>query len=306
MFHRHGERCEHSGTIGQARPAFALGVTLNAAFVLVEASCGFYFGSLALLADAGHNLSDVLGLLLAWGASYLAQRRPSSRRTYGLGRTSIMAALANGLLLLMAVGAIAWEAIGRLMHPAALLPVPMIVVAALGVVINTATAFLFFSGRHQDLNVRGAFLHMAADAAISLGVVIGGLAIIATGWLWIDPALSLLIAALIAYSTWDLLWQALELSLDAVPRGIDPEEVRSYLTGLDGVREVHDLHIWGISTTATALTVHLIRPAARLDDDWLANVSRELQRRFRIAHVTIQVETGMGQQSCRLAPDDVV
>jgi cobalt-zinc-cadmium efflux system protein len=306
MFHQHGDHCTHDHAATRARPAFAVGVALNAAFVLVEAACGFYFGSLALLADAGHNLSDVLGLLLAWGASYLAQRRPSSRRTYGLGRSSIMAALANGLLLLIAVGAIAWEAVGRLLHAAPVLPLPMIVVAAIGVVINTATAFLFLAGRHHDLNIRGAFLHMAADAAISLGIVIGGLAIGVTGWLWIDPALSLLIAVLIAYSTWGLLWHALDLSLDAVPRGIDPEEVRSYLATLDGVSEVHDLHIWGLSTTETALTVHLIRPAAQLDDDWLTDVTRELQKRFRIAHATIQVETGAGQQSCRLAPDDVV
>jgi cobalt-zinc-cadmium efflux system protein len=182
----------------------------------------------------------------------------------------------------------------------------MIAVAALGVIINTTTALLFLAGRHRDLNIRGAFLHMAADAAISLGVVIGGLAIAATSWLWIDPALSLLIAALIAYSTWDLLWQALELSLDAVPRGIDPDEVRDYLASLAGVSEVHDLHIWGLSTTETALTVHLIRPAAQLDDDWLVHVSHQLQQRFRIAHATIQVETGSGQNSCRLAPDDVV
>jgi len=306
LHHQHGDSCAHDHAAASSHPAFAIGVALNGAFVLIEAACGFYFGSLALVADAGHNLSDVLGLLLAWGASYLSLRRPSSRRTYGLRRTSIMAALANGLLLLIAVGAIGWEAVGRLLHPAPVLPMPMIVVAAIGVVINTATALLFVSGRHHDLNLRGAYLHMAADAAISLGVVIGGIVIGATGWSWVDPALSLLIAALIAYSTWDLLWQALELSLDAVPRGIDPEEVRSYFAGLAGVSEVHDLHIWGLSTTETALTVHLVKPTAAVDDDWLAEVTRQLQERFRIAHATIQVESGAGQQACRLAPDDVV
>jgi cobalt-zinc-cadmium efflux system protein len=303
--HHHGESCGHAHG-PSVHSAFAVGVALNSAFVLIEATCGFAFGSLALVADAGHNLSDVLGLLLAWGASYLSQRRPSARRTYGLRRTSIMAALANGLLLLIAVGAIAWEAALRLLHPAPVLPMPMIAVAAIGVAINTTTALLFVSRRHHDLNLRGAFLHMAADAAISLGVVIGGIVISVTNWLWVDPALSLVIAALIAYSTWDLLWHALELSLDAVPRDIDPEEVRSFLAGLPGVSEVHDLHIWALSTTETALTVHLVKPAAQVDDDWLAEIAHQLHDRFRIAHATIQVETGHGQQSCRLAPDDVL
>jgi len=300
--HHHGQ-CHHGAS---QTPAFAIGVVLNAAFVLVEAGCGFWAGSLALLADAGHNLSDVLGLLLAWGASYLARRRPSSRRTYGLGRSSIIAALANGLLLLVAVGAIVWEALGRLVHPTAAAPWPVIVVAGVGVAINTLTALLFLSGRQHDLNVRGAFLHMAADAAVSLGVVVGGIVIAATGWQRVDPILSLAIAAVIAWSTWDLLWQALNLSLDAVPAGIDPAAVREFLAAQSGVSEVHDLHIWGLSTTESALTVHLIKPGCSLDDDWLAEVSRELHERFGIGHATIQVENGQGQQSCRLAPEDVV
>jgi cobalt-zinc-cadmium efflux system protein len=286
--------------------AFAIGVGLNAAFVLIEGAFGLYAGSLALLADAGHNLSDVLGLLLAWGASVLARRRPSGRQTYGLRRSSIMAALVNGLLLFIAVGAIAWEAIGRFWRPEPVAPITVIVVAAIGVVVNTLTALLFMAGRKDDLNIRGAFLHMAADAAVSLGVVVGGILIIRTGWLWIDPGLSLIIAAVIAYSTWDLLWQALELSLDSVPRGINPEEVRGYLANQPGVADVHDLHIWGLSTTETALTVHLVKPAATADDDWLHALTHELHDRFGIMHSTIQIETGQGEQSCRLAPDDVV
>jgi cobalt-zinc-cadmium efflux system protein len=286
--------------------AFALGVGLNAAFVLVETAAGFWSGSLALLADAGHNLSDVMGLLVAWGASVLARRRPSSRRTYGLRRSSILAALANALLILVAVGAIAWEAIGRLREPGTIAPTAVIVVAGIGVVVNTLTALLFLSGRKHDLNVRGAFLHMAADAAVSLGVVIGGIVISRTGWMWLDPALSLIIAAVIAISTWDLLWQALDLTLDSVPRGVDPDAVRSYLSTLPGVAAVHDLHIWALSTTETALTVHLVRPDRQIDDDWLHQVAHELHDRFHIAHSTIQVESGQGQHSCHLAPDDVV
>ncbi len=297
---------EHSPLQRDYGPAFAVGVALNLGFVVVEAAAGFWAGSLALLADAGHNLSDVLGLLLAWGASYLARRRPSPRRTYGLGRASIMAALANALLLVLAVGAIGWEAIQRLIHPVAAAPLPVIAVAGVGVVVNTLTALLFLSGRKEDLNIRGAFLHMAADAAVSLGVVVGGVVIAATGWQRVDPALGLLIVAAIAWSTWDLLWQAINLSLDAVPQGIDPEAVRAYLAQLPGVSEVHDLHIWGLSTTHTALTVHLTRPGAALDDDWLAEVTHALHDRFGIGHATIQVESGAGRQTCRLAPEDVV
>lgn len=286
--------------------AFAIGVALNAGFVLIEAAFGFLSGSLALLADAGHNLSDVLGLLLAWGANYLARRKPTDRRTYGWGRTSILAALINGVLLYIAVGAIALEAIGRIARPAPVAPQMVIIVAAIGAVINTLTALLFLSERERDLNVRGAFLHMAADAAVSLGVVAGGVAIIITGQLWIDPALSLVIGAVIAYSTWDLLWHAVELSLDTVPRGVDSAAVRSYLAALEGVVAVHDLHIWGLSTTETALTVHLVRPDAGVDDDWLHGITRELHERFGIDHATIQIENGRGNSSCRLAPDDVV
>jgi cobalt-zinc-cadmium efflux system protein len=306
MHLHHGHDHSHSHAPVSASRAFAIGVGLNLGFVLIEAACGLRSGSLALLADAGHNLSDVLGLLLAWGASYLASRKPTDRRTYGWGRTSILAALFNGVLLYAAVGAIALEAFGRLSRPAAVAPQTVIIVAAIGAVINTLTALLFLSGRQHDLNIRGAFLHMAADAAVSLGVVIGGIAISITGWLWIDPVLSLVIATVIAYSTWDLLWHAVELSLDTVPRGVDPAAVRGYLTGLPGVEAVHDLHIWALSTTQTALTVHLVKPHAQIDDDWLHGVAHELHDRFDIAHATIQIETGRGNSGCRLAADDVV
>jgi cobalt-zinc-cadmium efflux system protein len=307
MLHSHDHaHDDHAHAVPTASRAFAIGVGLNVAFVMIEGGFGFWTGSLALLADAGHNLSDVLGLLLAWGALYLSQRLPTERQTYGLGRTSILAALANALLLFMAIGAIAWDAIGRLRSPAPVATWTVIIVAAIAFVINTATALLFMAGREHDLNIRGAFLHMAADAAVSLGVVAGGFLMRATDWWWIDPALGLAIVAVIAFSTWDLLWHALELAVDSVPRGVNPEAVRQYLAGLPGVTEVHDLHIWALSTTKTALTAHLVRPAAAVDDDWLHQVAHELEDRFHIAHSTIQVETGQGERGCHLAPEDVV
>ncbi|MCI0458981.1 MAG: cation diffusion facilitator family transporter [Gemmataceae bacterium] len=275
-------------------------------FVLAEAGLGIAANSLALLADAGHNLSDVLGLLLAWGAGYLARRRPTERRTYGLRRSTILAALLNAVLLLIAVGAITWEAIGRLDRPASVAGGTVIAVAAVGVVVNTVTALLFFSGRRHDPNIRGAFLHMAADAVVSLGVVVAGIVIGLTGWAWVDPAVSLLIAAVIAVGTWGLLRQSIDLSLDAVPTGIDPSSVRTFLAGLPGVVEVHDLHIWGMSTTETALTVHLVKPGAGVDDDWLAWVSKELHDRFRIDHATIQIECGRVSQPCNLTREGMI
>lgn len=301
----HGHRHDHASGEANHTLAFAVGIGLNTAFVLIEGGFGLFVGSLALVADAGHNLSDVLGLLLAWGASYLARRRPSGRQTYGLGRASILAALANGGLLLVAIGGIVWEAIARLQNPAPVPGMTVIVVAAIGAVINTATALLFMSGRHRDLNIRGAFLHMAADAAVSLGVVAGGIAMIQTGWFWIDPVLALVVAAVIAYSTWDVLLHALELTIDSVPRGIELAAVRDYLAGLPGVTAVHDLHIWALSTTQTALTAHLVRPDHVPDDQWLSAVEHEIQHRFGINHTTIQLETGKGA-ACRLAAEDVV
>jgi cobalt-zinc-cadmium efflux system protein len=285
--------------------AFAIGVILNTAFVLAEAGAGIWTGSMALLADAGHNLSDVLSLILAWGATVLARRAPAGRRTYGLRKATILASLANAVLLLVAVGAIVSEAVHRLREPAAIETGLVMAVAALGVVINTATALLFFRGSHSDLNVRGAFLHMAGDAAVSLAVVIGAGAIALTGLQWIDPALGLLIAAVIILGTWGLLRDSVDLALDAAPRGIDVAAVRAWLASLPGVESVHDLHIWAMSTTETALTAHLIRPANGDGDAFLHQACEGLHSRFNIGHATLQVETDAAH-ACRLAPAEVV
>ena len=279
--------------------AFAIGVTLNVAFVVVEAVFGVLSDSLALLTDAGHNLSDVLGLLLAWGAAVLAKRRPSARRTYGFSRATIIASLFSGLLLMGAVGAIAWEAVHRLIEPAQPAGKTIMAVAAVGVVINTATALLFLSGKDRDLNIRGAFLHMAADAAVSLGVVVSGAVILAYGFAWVDPLISLVIAAVILLSTWGLLRDSLNLAVDAVPRSVDPGAVREFLTGLPGVRAIHDLHIWAMSTTDTALTAHLVMDEFPDSDRYLAEVSRVLQERFYINHPTIQLERHDSGNICR-------
>lgn len=302
--HAHGAGHHHHAPKDFGR-AFAVGVTLNAGFVAAEAAVGLWSGSLALLADAGHNLSDVLGLLAAWGAIVLARRTPTARRTYGLRKGTILASLANAVLLLVAVGVIASEAVRRFAAPADIATGPVMIVAAIGVVINTATALMFMRGSHDDLNVRGAFLHMAADAAVSLAVVAGALAMRFTGLLWIDPALSLLIAGVIVWGTWDLLRDSVNLALDAVPQGIDPSRVRDWLTTLPGVTDVHDLHIWAMSTTETALTVHLTRPANDDGDGFLHTACEGLAERFGIHHATLQVETN-GAHHCRLAPDDVV
>jgi cobalt-zinc-cadmium efflux system protein len=283
--------------------AFAIGVALNLGFVAVEAIFGFLAHSLALVADAGHNLSDVLGLLLAWGAAVLARRRPTSRRTYGLRRSSILAAAVNATVLLVAIGAIAWEAIRRLDHPEPVAGRTVIGVAVVGIAVNATTALLFMKGRKGDLNIRGAFLHMAADAVVSLGVVLAGLAILATGWQWLDPAVSLGIGAVILVGTWGLLRDSVNLALDAVPEEVDAGDVRAYLAGLPGVVGVHDLHIWGMSTTETALTAHLVAAGdARGDDVLLERVSRELHDRFGIEHATLQVEHGELCHGCSLVP----
>jgi cobalt-zinc-cadmium efflux system protein len=270
--------------------AFAVGVALNVVFVIVEAVYGVLSDSLALLTDAGHNLSDVLGLLLAWGAALLARRRPSARRTYGFSRATIIASLFSGLLLVGAVGAIGWEAVNRLMEPVQPAGKTIMVVAAIGVVINTVTALFFLSGKDRDLNIRGAFLHMSADAAVSLGVVASGALIFFYGLSWIDPVISLVIAAVIMLSTWGLLRDSLNLAVDAVPRSVDPSAVREYLAGLPGVRAIHDLHIWAMSTTDTALTAHLVMDALPDSDQYLIDVSRVLRDRFSIDHPTIQLE----------------
>ncbi len=270
--------------------AFALGVALNLGFVLAEAGFGLAYGSLALVADAGHNLSDVLSLLLAWGAAWLAGRPPTPRRSYGYRRATILASLLSAMLLIAALGAITLEAVERFREPA---PVPgqvVIWVALTGVVINTATALLFVRGQKHDLNLRGAFLHMAADAAVSLGVVVAGVAILYTGWSWIDPALSLVIVVLVFIGTWGLLRESLALAMDSVPAHIDPAVVESYLRSLPGVSDLHDLHIWAMSTTEVALTVHLTMDTCPDNDRFLRQVAGELGSRFGIHHTTIQIE----------------
>lgn len=292
---------EHPSPAAKYDRAFAIGVMLNIVFIIIEAAFGIISGSLALLADAGHNISDVVGLLLAWGASYLSRRKPSERRTYGWHSSSILAAMLNAVILVLAVGAIAWEAVKRLAHPAPVAGKTIIAVAVIGMIINTITALLFRSGRKSDLNIRGAFLHMAADATVSAGVAVAGVVILLSGWQWLDPALSLLIAAAILTGTWGLLREAVNLALDAVPAGIDRGAVEAYLQSLPGVSAVHDLHIWGLSTSETALTAHLVKATAADDDALIAQASRELHERFKIAHTTLQWERSTAQCPSGLA-----
>jgi cobalt-zinc-cadmium efflux system protein len=281
--------------------AFGWGVALNLLYVVVEAGYGFAIGSLSLLADAGHNLSDVLSLVLAWGAAYLATFPPTQHRTYGWRSSTILAALLNGLLLLIAVGGIAWEAVRRFFESHQVPGLPVIWVAAIGVGVNTATALLFLRGRERDLNIRGAFLHMAADAAVSLAVVLAGFAILWTGKTWIDPAASLVLAVVIFWGTWSLLRESSNLALQGVPEGIDPLRVEAYLAQLPGVAEVHDLHIWGMSTTQTALTAHLVKPAVENEDELLARATSDLHDQFGIEHVTLQLERSEDVEACRQA-----
>ncbi len=285
--------------------AFAIGIGLNTAFVAIEAGYGLASNSMALLADAGHNLSDVLGLVAAWAAAVLAQRPPSQRYTYGLRSSTILAALFNAVFLLIAVGAIAWEAFQRLFHPQPVAETTVMVVAAIGILINGATAWLFASGREHDLNIRGAYLHMAADAAVSLGVVVAGLVILGTGWLWLDPAVSLAIVAVIVWSTWGLLRDSVALAMNAVPPGIEPEQVLATLEKQDGVASVHDLHIWPVSTTDVILTAHLVMPGGHPGDAFLLRTCEELRRVFGIQHATLQVETDPATP-CPLKPADVL
>ena len=285
--------------------AFALGVGLNTAFVLVEAAAGILSGSMALVADAGHNLSDVLGLLIAWAASALAARPPSERFTYGFKSSSILAALANAALLLTATGAILVETLRRLADPQPVAGATMIAVAAAGIVVNGATALLFMRGRKADLNIRGAFLHMAADAAVSAGVVVAGIAVLLTGKTWIDPATGLVIVAVIAWSTWGLLRDSVRMALLGVPEGIDETKVRAFLAARPGVTAVHDLHIWPMSTTETALTAHLVMPGGHPGDGFLHALAHDLDLAFGIGHATVQVEVGADAE-CRLVAEERV
>ena len=286
--------------------AFAIGVALNTAYVVLEVVFGLLSGSLALLADAGHNLSDVLGLLLAWGAMWLARRQPTARRTYGFKRGPILASLANAVILLIAVGAIGVEAFRRIAHPEPVASGTVIWVAAIGVVVNAGTAWLFMAGRRGDLNVRGAFLHMAADAGVTVGVIIAALLIRWTGWQWLDPATSLAIGTVILAGTWGLLRESINLAMDAVPKDIDREAVEHHLLGLPGVSEVHDLHIWGLSTTETALSAHLVRADAGSDLTLLRRVAHDMDELFGIGHATVQLETEEMAAACALRPHDVV
>ena len=295
---------DHHHGPAQYDRAFAWGTALNLGFVLIEAGFGLLANSVSLLADAGHNLGDVLGLCLAWAAAWLTRRRPTGRHTYGFGSSSILAALINAVVLLMVVGAIGVEAIGRLAAPEPVASGIVIWVASAGIVVNGFSALMFMRGRKHDVNLRAAYLHLASDAAVSAGVVITGLAIRATGWSWLDPLTSLLIAVVIVLATLGILRQSLGLAMNAVPEGIDRVAVEAYLAKLPGVIAVHDLHIWALSTTDSALTAHLVRPGEGPDDEFLRGVAAELRARFRIGHSTIQVEHDGAD--CRLAPAEVI
>ncbi|MCG6869233.1 MAG: cation diffusion facilitator family transporter [Gammaproteobacteria bacterium] len=285
--HRHGHSNSH-GAFDAGR-AFAYATALNVIYVIVEAAFGFYTGSLLLIADAGHNFSDVLALLLAWGANLLAQRRPTARRTYGARRATILVSVFSSLLLVLAMGAIAWEASIRLVHPVVVDARTVVIVAGIGAVINAVSALMFVAGKGRDLNVRAAYLHMAADAAVSVGVVLAAAAILVTGWLWLDPVISLVITVVILFGTWSLLRDSINLAMDAVPSHIDAGDVVEYLGGVPGVASVHDLHIWALSTTETALTAHLVDTEGRIDDCKLCEIVTVLRNRYEIGHATLQI-----------------
>jgi cobalt-zinc-cadmium efflux system protein len=309
--HQHGHDHGHDRSHGHSHApadygrAFAIGIALNLIYVVAQAAYGLAAGSLALLADAGHNLGDVLGLGLSWGAALLARREPSGRYTYGLRSSSILAALSNALILLVVTGGIAWEALRRLGHPVPTEGGIVAVVAAIGIVVNGVTALLFASGRGSDLNLRSAFMHMAADAVVTAGVLVAGIAIALTGLLWLDPAVSLVVSAVIVYGTWDLVRQSLNLALAAVPQGVDAAAARAHLLAVPGVTGLHDLHIWGMSTTETALTCHLVMPQGHPGDDALSHVAHELEERFNIHHTTLQIELGDSAE-CALTSEHVV
>ncbi|MES2019625.1 MAG: cation diffusion facilitator family transporter [Pseudomonadota bacterium] len=300
--HGHGHHHHHAAPNGNER-AFALAIGLNTLFVAIEFSYGFIANSTALMADAGHNLSDVLGLMVAWGAATLARSAPNRRYTYGLRSSSILAALLNALILMMACGAILWEAVQRLTSAPPVAGVTVAVVAAIGVAINGLSAWLFMAGSKDDINIRGAYQHMAADAAISLGVVISGLAIMATGLAWLDPLVSIVIVLFILASTWSLLKESLRLVLAAVPDNVDAARVSAFLLARPGVTAIHDLHIWAMSTTETALTAHLVMPAGYPGDTAVDAISDQLKSDFKIHHCTLQIEMGTTVHGCTLHGD---
>lgn len=290
--HSHDHRLFHAHSHAPANfgAAFAVGILLNGGFVVAEVVCGLFSHSLALVADAGHNTSDVLGLLLAWGAAAWSKRQASGRHTYGWKRSSILAALGNAIFLLVSVGVIAWEAVRRFRNPQALSASTMIWVSAAGILVNGITALMFAAGRKSDLNVRAAFAHMAADAIISAGVVVAGIVILFTGWSWLDPVMSLVLSAIIVAGTWGLLRDSVGLALDAVPAGVELDAVRSYLSALPKVANVHHVHVWGLSTNESALTAHLVLTTGAVDNDLLHRICHELKDRFGIGHTTIQFE----------------
>ena len=299
----HGHHGHHHAPTSFGR-AFLIAITLNTTFVAVEFGYGFAANSTALMADAGHNLSDVLGLILAWGAAILSKKAPSVRYTYGLRSTSILAALANAMFLLVACGAIAWEAIMRFSHPPVVAGLTVTIVAGVGILINGISAWLFVKGSKGDLNIRGAYMHMLADAVVSLGVVVSGLIMIFTGWNWLDPVVSLLITAVIVLGTWGLLRDSVQLALSAVPAHIDVAAVDGYLRQRSGVTDIHDLHIWGMSTTESALTVHLVMPDGYPSDAVLDEIAHELKEKFSIQHSTLQVGQGTTLHRCALQATD--
>jgi cobalt-zinc-cadmium efflux system protein len=298
--HGHGHGHHHPAPGDKGR-AFLFAIVLNAGFVAIEFVYGFIANSTALMADAGHNLSDVLGLVLAWGAAVLAKTAPTRRFTYGLRGTSTLAALFNALLLMVACGAIGWEAVLRFAHPQAVAGTTVSIVAAVGVLVNGFSAWLFMAGSKDDINVRGAYLHMAADAALSLGVVVAGLVVMSTGWTWLDPAVSLVIVVIIVAGTWSLLKESLQLVLAGVPASVDATGVTAFLVAQTGVREVHDVHIWAMSTTETALTAHLVMPGGYPGDEAIDRIVKQLREDFSIHHCTLQVEQGTtNHSSCAL------
>lgn len=289
--HAHGHGHGHSHAPADFGRAFLIGIVLNTGFVLLEASAGLIYGSMALIADAGHNLSDVLALALAWIASIAAKRPASGRFTYGFKSSTILAALANALLLAVAIGAILFETLHRIMNPTQPEGLAMAAVAGVGIAINGFTAWLFMKGQ-GDLNIRGAYLHMTADALVSLGVVLAGLAIVVTGWAWLDPAVSIVILAVIAWGTWGLARDSVAMGLLAAPAGIDLDAIKRHLAGLEGVAAVHDLHVWPMSTTEVALTAHLVMPGRPVTDSFLRDVAASLEARFGVHHATLQIESG--------------
>ena len=301
--HDHGPEHAHGAVPTRLDARFALAIGLNLLFVGVEATYGVLANSVALIADAGHNFSDVIGLVAAWAAVWLGRKPASPRYTYGLQRSSVLAALANAILLLVACGAIAWEAVGRFSSPAPVQGITMMVVAAVGIAINVAAALLLNAGK-SDLNLRGAFLHMVADAAVSAGVVLSGALILGTGWLWLDPVVSLVIVAVIVVGTWGLLRESVRMSLDAVPQGIDVAAVETFLRAQPGVTDVHDLHVWGLSTSRVALTAHVVTPGFTAPDAFVSRTASDLEERFGIAHATLQLEAAPCAHGCATAEAD--